>query len=102
MKKFLFTSFLIASFAIHAIATTPCRLPAVAIDTLYMLSGALVVEYELIRPFDHISLGVGSNWVQASKDAKLVVLLSGNTGKSKVSVPVNYQQINYKVNSHEK
>jgi len=37
MKKFVL-SFMIASFAIHAIATTPRKLLAVRIDTLYMLS----------------------------------------------------------------
>ena len=62
MKKFIFTV-LIASFAIHAIATDPNnKLPAIVIDSLYVSSGELIVEYEVLRPFEQIQLCVQSNW----------------------------------------
>ena len=87
MKKLVF-SILIALFAIRAMATTPMdKLPAIVIDTIYMSSGALVVEYEVLRPFDLISLNVQSSRSMTSRDAK-PVLLSGNTGKGRTSVPV--------------
>ena len=57
MKKNVF-SILIASFVIHATATTPGKLSAIVIDTLYMSAGLLVIEYEVLRPFDRISLSV--------------------------------------------
>jgi len=88
MKRVLYNSFLIASFAIHASAITPTKMPAVHIDTLYVLSGKLVLEYEVIQPFDHVSFSVGSNWDQTIKGVN-PVLLSGNPGKDKISVPVN-------------
>ena len=69
-------------------ATEPGKLPAIVIDTLYMSSGNLVVEYEALRPFERISLSVRSSWESATKDAK-PVLLSGNKGKGKTSVPVH-------------
>lgn len=88
MKKYLFSSFLIALFAISAIATEPCKLPAIFIDTLYVSTGALQIEYEVIRPFDHVRVYVHSSWDLTSNEPK-TVLLNGNTGKGKVSVPVN-------------
>ena len=82
-------SILIALFAICASATTPAdKLPAIVIDTTYVSSEALVVEYEVIRPFDHINLIVQPSWKSATRVAN-PVLLSGNTGKSKTSVPVS-------------
>ena len=51
MKKINF-SILIALFAIYANATKPDKLPAVVIDTIYVSSGSLVVEYEVVRPLD--------------------------------------------------
>jgi len=87
MKKFIF-SILIASFAIHAIATTKGKLPAILIDTLYMSAGSLVVEYVVLRPFDRISLSVQCSWETVTKDVK-PVLLSGSSGKGKTYVPVD-------------
>ena len=88
MKKLIF-SILIASFAIQVSATIPLdKLPAIVIDTIYVSSGALVVEYEVLRPFDQISLSVKSNRSMSLNDAK-PVLLSGNTGKRKTSLPVS-------------
>ena len=88
MKKLVF-SILIALFAICASATTPAdKLPAIVIDTMYVSSEALVVEYEVIRPFDHINLIVQPSWKSATRVAN-PVLLSGNTGKGKTSVPIS-------------
>ena len=88
MKKIIF-SILIATFAINAFATKPLdKLPAIVIDTIYVSSGALVIEYEALRPFNQISLSVQSSWEQATKNVQ-PVLLSGSTGKSKASVPIN-------------
>jgi len=87
MKK-LILSILIASFAIRAIATEPLeKLPAIVIDTIYVSSGSLIVSYEVLRPFDHVSLTVQASWSMALKDAKPVIL-SGSTGKGKASIPV--------------
>ena len=87
MKKLVF-SILILSVAISSFATDPLKLPSIVIDTLYESKGALVIEYEVVRPFDQISLYVQSNWEQASNRVK-PVLLSGNTGKNKTSVPIS-------------
>jgi len=87
MRKFVFSIFLSAMFAINAIATKPGKLPAIVIDTLYEAKGSLVIEYEVIRSFDQISLNVQSSRSMALRDDN-PVLLSGNTGKGKTSVPV--------------
>ena len=71
MKKFS-TSVLIALFAIHVCATSPSRLSAVVIDTLYHASVALIIEYEVISPFEQVSLSVQSSWRSALKDTKPV------------------------------
>ena len=92
MKKYILNIFLSAIFAVCVSATEPLdKLPAIVIDTIYISSGALVVEYEVLRPFDQISLRVQSSWEQATRDAK-PVLLSGNTGKGRTSVPVRLNQ----------
>ena len=88
MRKYLF-SFILALYAIHVSATTSDKLPAFVIDTLYESGGTLVIEYEVLRPFDRVSLSVQSSWEQASKNDK-PVLLSCNVGKNKASVPVYF------------
>ena len=46
MKKFIASIFLIASFAVCAVATEPIdKLPAIIIDTIYVSSGVLVIEH---------------------------------------------------------
>ena len=88
MKKLIFT-ILIALFAMYAKATEPLdKLPAIVIDTIYVSSGALVVEYEVLRPFDQVSLSVQSNWEQESRNVK-PVSLSGSIGKGRTSIPVS-------------
>lgn len=87
MKKLIF-SILVMSFTISAIATEPCKLPAIIIDTLYESSGTLIIEYDVFKPFDHINLCVQSSWDLASDNVN-PVLLSGKTGKNKTSVPIN-------------
>jgi len=88
MKKFVF-SILIVSFAIRAMATSPIdKWPAIVIDTIHVSSGALVIDYEVLRPFDHVNLTIQSSWSMALRDAK-PVLLSGNPGKGRTSVPVH-------------
>ena len=88
MKKYVF-SILTALFAIQAIATEPLdKLPAIVIDTLYETRGALVVEYEVLRPFDRVYLTVQKSWEQATKGV-MPVSLSGNPGKGKTSVPIS-------------
>ena len=64
MKKLIF-SFLLASNAIYASATEPSKLPAIIIDTLYHVSGTLVVEYEVFRPFEQVVLSVQASWQSA-------------------------------------
>lgn len=86
--KNLFFIFLISSFTYSTFATEPRKLSSIVIDTLYESKGALVIEYEVFRPFDHISLCVQSSWDQSSKSVK-PVLLSGNTGKNNTSVPIS-------------
>ena len=86
MKQFFLSIFLTASFAMNAVATDPLdKFPAIVIDTIYMSSGALVVEYEVLRQFDQIHMNI-----QASRSQTInPVLLSGNTGKGKTSIPVS-------------
>ena len=67
MKKII-SAFFLALFAIHAGATKPSKLPAIVIDTLYHASGVLIVEYELIRPFEQVNLSVQSSWRTALKE----------------------------------
>jgi len=55
----------------------------------------LVVEYDVVRPSDSISLSIQSSWDAAAKEAK-PVLLSGNPGKGKASVPVSLNQSSLK------
>ena len=87
--KKLILSILIASFAIRAIATEPLeKLPDIVIDTIYVSSESLIVAYEALRPFDHVSLTVQASWSMALKDAKPVIL-SGSIGKGKASIPVS-------------
>ena len=91
MKKLVF-SILVATYTICANATEPVdRLPAIVIDTIYVSKETLVIEYEVLRPFDHVSLSVQSSRSMASREAR-PVLLSGNTGKGKTSVPVSLEQ----------
>ena len=88
MKKFVF-SILIASIAMCAIATEPVdKAPAIVIDTLYEARGALVIEYEVFRPFDRVLLTVPSSDDQMVRGVH-PVLLSGNTGKGRTSVPIS-------------
>jgi len=88
MKKLIF-SVLIAAHAIRAVATTPVdKLPAIVIDTLYEAKGSFVVEYEVLRPFDRVHLIVQPSNDQTVRGVN-PVLLSGNTGKSKTSVPIS-------------
>lgn len=87
MKRISF-SILIALFAINAGATTPKKLSAIVIDTLYHASGSFIVEYDIVRPFEQICISVQSSWDLALKDAKPVIL-TGSVGKGKVSFPIN-------------
>ena len=90
MQKFLFSSFFLAIFAIRAIATEPLnKLPAIVIDTIYVSSGSLVVEYEVLRSFDQIHLTVQSSREQTSKGVSSPVFLSGNAGKGRTIVPIS-------------
>jgi len=67
MKKIISNIVLSATFAVCANATDPSdKLPAIVIDTLYEASGALRVEYEVIRPLEHISLNVNSLFIQSA------------------------------------
>jgi len=88
MKKCVF-SILIASFAIHAIATKPGKLPAIVIDTLYEAKGSLVVEYEVLRSFDRVHIIVQPSNDQTVRGVNNPVSLSGNTGKNRTSVPIS-------------
>ena len=89
MKKVIF-SILIASFAIRVMATTPIdKLPAIVIDTLYEARGALVVEYEVFRPFDRVHLFVQPSYDQTVRGVNNPVSLLGNTGKRRTSVPIS-------------
>ena len=92
MKKLIF-SILIALFAIRSMATTPVdKLPAIVIDTLYEARGELIVEYEVLRSFDRVHLTVQSSNDQAVRGVN-PVSLSGNTGKSKTSVPISLHHL---------
>jgi len=89
MKKLIFSIFLAATFAIHVNATEPMdKLPAIVIDTIYVSKEALVVEYEVIRQFDHISMSVRSSWSQTINGVN-PILLSGRVGKGKTNVPIS-------------
>jgi hypothetical protein len=89
MKKLIFSIF-IASFAICAKATEPLdKLPAIVIDSFYEAQGALVIEYEMLRPFDRVHLTLQSSYGQALKGVK-PVLLSDSVEKGKTSVSISY------------
>ena len=95
MKKLVF-SFLTVLFAVSAMATEPMdKLPAIVIDTIYMSSGTLVIEYEVFRPFDKVSLSVQASRSMALRDADPITL-SGNIGKGKTSAPVSIIQSSLK------
>ena len=90
MKKLIF-SIIFTAASMCAYSNEPIeKLPAIVIDTIYVSSESLVVEYEVFRPFDHVSLTVQSSRNAALSDDK-PVLLSGNTGKKKTSIPVGLQ-----------
>jgi len=89
MKKLISSIFLTILLVICANATEPLdKLPAIVIDTIYVSSGTLVIEYEVLRPFDQVGLSVQSSRNMAINDAKSV-FLSGNTGKGKIGVPIS-------------
>ena len=96
MKKLSLSIFLTAFIAVSAVATEPVdRLPAIVIDTIYVSKDVLVVEYEVIRQFERISMSVQSSWAQTIKDVN-PVLLSGSTGKSVASANVSLIHSSFK------
>jgi len=89
MKKLISSIFLSATFAVCANTTEPFdKLPAIIIDTMYVSSESLVIEYEILRPFDQVGLSVHSSRSMESRDDK-PVFLSGNVGKGRTSIPIS-------------
>jgi len=102
MKNLFFFLVFLANMGM-AYATIPGLPFAILVDTAYVSNDMHIeLAYRVLVPFEkiHLSvhtsmddldagcLSVGSNWKQASRDAK-PVFLSGSPGKGRTSVPIN-------------